>query len=182
MKFIRTQCHDITSVTAKSTDVSGAFNGSLLNLESVETLADGGVSTVQLYFPASSGRMLVPVTRAVYSDADVTTAMVELVKGPKADSGLSAPLPKDCGLLGVNMKDGVVTINFTKEFMSAVEGDNGVQSLRAILFTAAQFPGVKQVNITVEGQPSQPPEAAQTTFLNQDTEIMTYYPGVIEME
>ena len=162
------------------TDVSGSFDGSQLNLESVETLAGSG--SVQLYFPSATGRMLVPVTRTVFSDADVTTAMLELVKGPKADSGLSAPLPKDCGLLGVKMKDGVVTIDFTKEFMDAVQGENGVQALRAIMFTAAQFPGVKQVKISVEGQPYQPPENAQTTFLNQDTEIMTYYPGVIEID
>ncbi len=162
------------------TDVSGVFNGSQLNLESVETMA--GANSVQLYFPSSSGRMLVPVSRAVCSGADVTTAILELVKGPRADSGLSAPVPKDCGLLGVQMKNGVVTIDFTKEFISAAQGETGVQALRAIMFTAAQFPGVKQVKISVEGQPYQPPENAQTTFLNQDTEIMTYYPGVIEID
>ena len=162
------------------TDVSGVFKGDNLNLESVETMA--GTGSVQLYFPSSTGRMLVPVTRTVFSDADVTTAILELVKGPKKDSGLSAPLPDDCGLLGVTMKDGVVTINFTKEFVQAAQGENGIQALRAVMFTAAQFPGVKQVKIAVEGEPYQPPEAAQTTFLNQDTEIMTYYPGVIEMD
>ena len=162
------------------TDVSGVFTGGQINLESVETMA--GTGTVQLYFPSATGRMLVPVTRTVFSDADVTTAMLELVKGPKADSGLSAPLPSDCGLLGVHMKDGVVTIDFTHQFMDAVQAENGVQALRAILFTAAQFPGVRQVKIAVEGQPYQPPEAAQTTFLNQDSEIMTYYPGVIEID
>ena len=162
------------------TDVSGVFTGDQLNLESVETLA--GSNTVQLYFPSATGRMLVPVTRTVFSDADVTTAMLELVKGPKADSGLSAPLPSDCGLLGVNMRDGVVTINFTHQFMDAVQAENGIQTLRAIMFTAAQFPGVKQVKIAVEGEPYQPPEAATTTFLNQDSEIMTYYPGVIEID
>lgn len=164
------------------TDVSGVFTGQNLNLESVETLSSAGANTVQLYFPSATGRMLVPVTRTVFSDADITTAMLELAKGPKPDSGLASPLPKDCGLLGVTMKNGVVTINFTKEFMEAAEGENGVQSLRAILFTAAQFPGVKQVKIAVEGKEYQPPEQAQSTFLNQDTDIMTYYPGVIEMD
>ena len=164
------------------TDVSGAFTGAHLNLESVETLADAGSATVQLYFPSASGRMLVPITRTVFSDADVTTAILELAKGPRPDSGLEAPLPKDCGLLGVSMKDGVVTINFTKEFMAAAQGENGVQALRAIMFTAAQFPGVKQVKIAVEGKEYQPPQEAKATFLNQDTEIMTYYPGVIEID
>lgn len=164
------------------TDVSGVFTGAGLNLESVETLADAGPHYLQLYFPSSSGRMLVPVTRTVFSDADVTTAMLELARGPKPDSGLEAPLPKDCGLLGVTMKDGVVTVNFSKEFMNSMQGEAGVQSLRAVMFTAAQFPGVKQVKIAVEGKEYQPPQEATTTFLNQDTDIMTYYPGVIEMD
>ena len=164
------------------TDVSGVFTGASLNLESVETMAGAGAQAVRLYFPSANGRMLVPVTRTVYSDADVTTAVLELAKGPKPDSGLASPLPDNCGLLGVTMKNGVVTINFTKEFMEAAQGENGTQALRAVLFTAAQFPGVKQVKIAVEGKEYQPPEKAEATFLNQDSEIMSYYPGVIETD
>ena len=164
------------------TDVSGVFTGANLNLESVETMAGAGAQAVRLYFPSANGRMLVPVTRTVYSDADVTTAVLELAKGPKPDSGLASPLPDNCGLLGVTMKNGVVTINFTKEFMEAAQGENGTQALRAVLFTAAQFPGVKQVKIAVEGKEYQPPQDAAPTFLNQDSEIMTYYPGVIEID
>ena len=164
------------------TDVSGVFTAGQLNLESVETMAGAGARAVQLYFPSASGRMLVPVTRTVFSDADVTTAMVELVKGPRPDSGLTAPLPKDCGLLGVSMKNGVVTIDFTKEFMDAAQGENGVQALRAVMFTASQFPGVKQVKIQVEGKPYEPPKEAQSTFVNQESDILTYYPGVIEID
>ena len=164
------------------TDVSGVFTGKNVNLESVSASADPGARQVQLYFPSESGRMLVPVTRTVFSDADVTTALLELVKGPRADSGLAAPVPKDCGVLGVTMKNGVVTVNFTKEFMQAVQGEGGVQALRAVTFTAAQFPGVKEVKIAVEGEPYQPPLEAQSTFLNQESEIITYYPGVIEID
>ena len=164
------------------TDVSGVFTGASLNLESVETMAGAGAQAVRLYFPSANGRMLVPVTRTVYSDADVTTAVLELAKGPKPDSGLASPLPDNCGLLGVTMKNGVVTINFTKEFMEAAQGENGTQALRAVLFTAAQFPGVKQVKLAVEGKEYQPPQDAAPTFLNQDSEIMTSYPGVIEID
>ena len=80
------------------------------------------------------------------------------------------------------MQNGVVTIDFTREMMDAAQGDTGVQMIRAVVFTASQFPGVKEVRITVEGAPLARPEEAKTTFLNQDTEIMTYYPGVIEMD
>lgn len=164
------------------TDVSGVFTNAHLNPESVETFSSAGAKQVQLYFPSASGRMLVPVTRTVYSDADVNTAILELAKGPRADSGLSAPLPKGCGIRNVTMKNGVVTVDFTKEFMEAAQGDQGVQNVRAILFTAMQFPGVKKVQITVEGNPYSLPENTAATFINQDQEIMTYYPGIIEID
>ncbi len=166
------------------TQVSAAFSGGLVNLESMETMASAGdtLNTVQLYFPSSSGRMLVPVTRTVYSDPDVTTAMIELAKGPRDDSGLEAPLPKSCAVKGVTMKNGVVTINFSKEFMEAMEKDSSLQTLRSVMFTAAQFPGVKQVRIQVEGKDYTPPDTAQTTFINQESDIVTYYPGVIEVD
>lgn len=164
------------------TDVSGVFTGAMVNMESVETFSSAGAAGVQLYFPSASGRMLVPVTRTVYSDADVATAMLELAKGPRKDSGLEAPLPKGCGVKSVQMKNGVVTVDFTREFIAAAEGENGVQAVRSVLFTAMQFPGVKKVQITVEGQPYTPPEQAAATFLNQAQEIQTYYPGVIEID
>lgn len=164
------------------TDVAQVFSGTHVNLESVETFSSAGAGSVQLYFPSSSGRMLVPVTRTVYSDADVNTAMLELAKGPRPDSGLTAPLPKGCGIRDVQMKNGVVTVDFSKEFLDAVQGEQGTQTIRAIYFTAMQFPGVKKVQITVEGKPFTPPENAAPTFLNQDQEIMTYYPGVIEID
>ena len=164
------------------TDVSGVFSGGYVNPESVETFSSAGASSVKLYFPSSSGRMLVPVTRTVYSDADVNTAMLELCKGPKKDSGLTAPLPQGCGVRKVSMKNGVVTVDFSKEFLEAVNGEAGLQAVRAVLFTARQFPGVKQVNITVEGNPYTLPEPTVSTFINQAQEVMTYYPGVIEID
>ena len=80
------------------------------------------------------------------------------------------------------MKNGVVTVDFSKEFLDAVSGDGGLQTVRAILFTARQFPGVKQVQVTVEGNPYTLPDQATATFINQDQEVMTYYPGVIEID
>lgn len=165
------------------TDVSGAFSASDINMETLETFDanDANASLVKLYFPSATGRMLVPVTRVVYSDADPVTAMVELCRGPRADSGLERCVPEGCGLKGVTMKDGVVSIDLTREF--AGEGDvDRTQMLRAIVFTASQFPGVKEVRLSVEGEPYPLPEAAKSAFINMDTEVISYYPGVIETE
>ena len=164
------------------TDVSGVFSGGKLNLESVETFSkDAGL--VQLYFPSQTGRMLVPVTRTVFSTADVATAVLELAKGPKDDSGLERALPADCGVKNVTMKDGVVSINFSREFKEVMENsDGGEQAIRAILFTCSQFPGVKKVEVLVEGQKLEKQPPAAPTFINDETEVMAQYPGVVELD
>ena len=164
------------------TDVSGVFTRSLVNLESMETFGEGA-ELVQLYFPSETGRLLVPVTRAVFSASDPTTAMLELAKGPQADSGLERALPKDVGIRSVSMKDGVVTVDFSKEFMGVMEtADGGKQTIRAILFTCSQFPGVKKVEVRVEGQPLQGQPESTATFINNEEEVIAQYPGVIEID
>ena len=167
------------------TDVSGVFGGDDLNVETLETFdgTDASADLVRLYFPSQTGRMLVPVTRTVFSNADISTAVLELAKGPKADSGLERPLPENCGVKSVRLKDGTVNIDFTKEFAAVLTGDDGGrQAVRAVMFTAGQFPGVKKVQITVEGQPFEMEPEAQTTFINMADEVTAQYPGVIEID
>ncbi|MDR0897539.1 MAG: GerMN domain-containing protein [Oscillospiraceae bacterium] len=167
------------------TDVSGVFSGGALNPESVATAADlSGAETVQLYFPSESGRMLVPVTRVVYGEADVNTAVFELLKGPKADSGLQSALPQDCALIDVSMKDGVAIVNLSKEFEAVVtQADGGRHALRAIHLTCSRFPGVESVEFQVEGKPYTV-EGIETkpTFVNSAAEIEAWFPGVLEVE
>ncbi|MDD6142386.1 MAG: GerMN domain-containing protein [bacterium] len=164
------------------TDVSGVFSGGALNLESVETFGRSA-GQVQLYFPSPSGRLLVPVTRTVFSNADVSTAVLELAKGPRDDSGLERALPEGCGIKGVTMKDGVVTLNFSKEFKETMENsDGGEQAIRALLFTCSQFPGVKKVEVLVEGEKLEKQPDAEATFINEETEVIAQYPGVVELD
>lgn len=165
------------------TDVSGVFTQDMVNLESVTTLSSSYAEQVQLYFPSASGRLLVPVTRTVFSTADISTAILELAKGPKSDSGLERPLPEDCGVKSVKIKDGTATIDFSQEFINVTQQDDGgQQAIRAVLFTASQFPGVKKVELLVDGQPFTPAPEATTTFLNAAEEVMSQYPGVVEID
>lgn len=164
------------------TDVSGVFASAAPNLESIETFAEDA-KQVSLYFPSQTGRLLVPVTRTVYSNADPTTAMLELAKGPRDDSGLERALPETCGIKNVTMKDGIVTVDFTKEFASAMQSaDGGRQAIRAILFTCSQFPGVQKVQVLVEGEKQELQPETETTFINEEQEVMAQYPGVVELD
>ena len=166
------------------TDVSGVFTEDSVNVEAVATMSDSVYAdAVQLYFPSASGRMLVPVTRTVFSPADLSTAILELAKGPKTDSGLESPIPGKCGVKSVTVKNGVATIDFTKEFAAiAQQSDGGHQAVQAVLFTASQFPGVEKVSILVEGQPFHTEPQTATTWVNSAEEVMAQYPGVIEID
>ena len=139
------------------TPVSGEFTRGLLNLESVAaSLKPEEAQTVMLYFPGETGSLIVPVTRMVYGEPDINTAILELTKGPGASSPLESALPSGCGLIDVKMDEdtGRVTINFTQEFIHIAENaDGGRQALRALLLTCSQFPGISSVEIQVEGRP-----------------------------
>ena len=167
------------------TDVSGVFTGGSLNMESVPAGADiSGTETVMLYFPSESGRMLVPVTRVVYGEADINTAVFELIKGPKADSGLQNAVPENTALIDVSMKDGVAIVNLSKEFEQIVsQADGGKHALRAIQLTCSRFPGVESVQFQVEGKPyTIEGVPAKPTFINSAAEIEAWFPGVMEEE
>ena len=161
------------------TDVSGVFSRGYVNLESADAgLPPQEAETVMLYFPGESGSLIVPVTRMVYGSSDLNTAVLELVKGPSAQSPLDGALPSGCGLIDVTEKDGVVTVNFTREFIRiAEETDGGRLALKALTLTCAQFPGVKRVEIQVEGEPYDPGAAtlALPSAINDEDDLIAQY-------
>ena len=165
------------------TNISGSYTRVGLNQEEATQEVFGGASEVQLYFPAQDGRLLVPVSRTVYSSDDVATAVFEFLRGPKADSGLETPLPEDTQLLGVSVKDGVVTINFSKSFTRIAEqNDGGVQAMRALMLTCTRYPGVKRVKILVDGEPYEMPTQDTPTFANIASEVENSFPEVMIIE
>lgn len=136
------------------TDVSGVFTRGDLNLEtvSVPTSASGEASKLTLYFPGESASVVVPVTRIVYSQPDLDTAVLEMTKGPRSDA-LEEVIPKGCGLIDVKLENRVAKLNFTREFMQIVHNvDGGRLALKALIVTCTQFEGVDKVEIYVEGE------------------------------
>ena len=161
------------------TDISGTFERGEINLEtSVSTINSGELKPVTLYFPCESSSVVVPVTRMVYSNADVNTAVLELAKGPRAQSPLESALPAGCGLIDVQLVDGVAKVNFTKEFANLVQNsDGGRLALKALVLTCTQFDGVKRVEILVEGEPYDPGQGTLSvpSFANVADEIVNDY-------
>ena len=165
------------------TNISGSYTRVGLNQEEPVQDVFADANEVQVFFPTQNDRLLVPVSRTVYSDDDVATAVFEFLRGPKADSGLNTPLPEDVRLLGVEVKDGVVTINFSPEFTQIAEhSDGGVQAMRALMMTCTRYPGIKKVKILVDGKPYQLPVDHVPTFANVASEVENTFPEVMIIE
>ena len=158
------------------TDVSAPLTRADLNLESVSADMDtAGAGTVQVFFESEASGCMVPVTRTVFSNEDVDTAVLELLKGPREDSGLAACIPKGVGLISVKQSDGVVTINMSKEFQKVMEqADGGAAAVKALVLTCSQFEGVKEVKLQVEGKDFEldAQTLAATTVVNSEAEAL----------
>ena len=158
------------------TDVSQPLDREKLNIESVSADTDlSGADTVQVFFESEASGCMVPVTRTVFSYGDVDTAVLELLKGPKADSGLLGCLPGNTGLISVEEKDGVVTINMSKEFKNVIaQADGGASAVKALVLTCSQFENVKEVRLQVEGEPFvlDSETMAASTVVNTEQEVL----------
>lgn len=161
------------------TNISGRFKRGDINLESVEdVMSVADTQPVTLYFPSDNGSVIVPVTRRVYSKPDINTAVLELAKGPSAMGTLENVLPEGCGLIDVEVKDGVARLNFTSEFADLVQNtDGGRMALKAIVLTCTQFEGIEEVEIYVEGEFYDPGEGTLSipTFTNVADAIVYDY-------
>lgn len=136
-----------------------------LNLEVSPAVTDPSVGAkVRLYFSAvgPSGGLIyfVPVTRIIpNTNEPAAAAVLELIKGPLAISGLLADLPANTELRSVRIEDGTAIVDFSPSLIGYGGGRAAEQALvGALLLTLTELPGVSQVRITINGQVPSLPE------------------------
>ncbi|MDI6873352.1 GerMN domain-containing protein [Candidatus Solincola sp.] len=131
--------------------------------EEVEGGGEGKTVTLTLYFIKSepSDIYLVAQKRTIpYTTAVARAAMEELIKGPSEGSGLVAAFPSTVKVLDVSIKDGVCTVNVSKEILTdkAKHGGAGAAieglALTSIANTLTEFPTVQKVKLLIEGKQS----------------------------
>jgi len=159
------------------TSVAGTFTRGDINLETAEpTVSLSASEPMTLYFPADSGAVIVPVTRMVREGADVNTAVMELAKGPSNQDMLESVVPPGCGLIDVNVENGVAKLNFTGEFVNLVQNsDGGRMALKALVLTCTQFKGVDSVEIYVDGVKYDAGDLGVPSFVNVADSIVYDY-------
>ena len=105
-----------------------------------------------------SGSILrVKVTRRLpVSDSPMTDVLRSLLSGPNAEErqkGLISLVPPGTRVLSTTVRGSTAYINFSEDFQYNTYGVEGYAGqLRQVVFTATEFPNVREVQILIEGR------------------------------
>jgi spore germination protein GerM len=125
------------------------------------------IATVRLFFSNSEQDpdaldcgAVFPVSRELPPNPSVARrALTELLKGPTEEEsvqGFYSSINEGVRLQGLDIKDGVATIDFDGTFAAGVAGSCQVEAIRAqVTQTLVQFSSVNSVVITVAGEISE---------------------------
>ena len=108
---------------------------------------------ITLYFAAADGT-LSPETRDIPKQEGIARATLnELIAGPQ-DESLLPTLPAGTILEGINIADGLCTVDLSSELVADLSQDTDQQllALYSVVNTLCQFETVEQVRILVDGQ------------------------------
>ncbi|AEY65288.1 GerMN domain-containing protein [Clostridium sp. BNL1100] len=151
--------------TTTSSMVSGNYTGSQINGLVIDNGAGKGMVPasdktnllITLYYKNKKG-LLVPVTRTVKKQEGLAKAAVlglvdEAVTKEQLDYyGLYPVLPKGTKIKGINIKDKVAVIDFSKEFLNLSGKQEEQEAVASVVYTLTGFSTVSDVRIRVEGK------------------------------
>ena len=139
-------------------DVTGTDAGG-----TVSTLSTGGSSTsegtarlitYQVWF--TRGESLFMVKRTQEATPRIGTAAMEsLIAGPNTQeqaAAVGSQIPAGTKLLGLNVDNGVATVDLTSEFESGGGSASMNMRIAQVVYTLTQFPTVKGVLFQLDGQ------------------------------
>lgn len=124
--------------------------------------ADGMIVPWEMELPESKG-----------TAKQVLSYMVQGGEGEKLlPSGFRAILPKGTKVLGMTIKDGVATVDFSPEFKK-YKAEDEQKILEAVTWALTEFEAVKEVNIWINGHPQEvmPVKGTPVSHLNRERGI-----------
>lgn len=142
-------------VTVEAFEYS-ARDGSVQSLDSQTVRFTVPPVSARLHFPAGDCTRFIVIERAMPKSISMARLLVEaLVDGPTAEeeqSGASAAFPRGSAVRSVNLRDGVLTVDFNERLQN-VGGSCAVQAIReSVTRTLRELPTVKKVVIMAGGR------------------------------
>jgi hypothetical protein len=92
--------------------------------------------------------------RSVAGDDVPRAALAALLEGPddlEADLGWGSAIPVGTELLGLEVADGVATVDLTAAFESGGGSASMLGRVAQVVFTLTQFPGIERVRFAIDG-------------------------------
>ena len=143
---------DVTSdPTTNASEPASSNNASAVTQPETTQLAGGKTVKVMLYFPTVDNSALKKEERAlqVVNGAIIKATVEALLKGPET-AGLHNAIPEGTSLNGVNIKEKVAIVDFSKEFATANDIAGVVERL-SVVNTLTGITGVEKVRIHIDG-------------------------------
>ena len=123
--------------------------------EPTDTEPSGGSVTYQVWFADTEG-LFVTYRTQERTPRIGTAALEALLEGPDSfeqDYGLSSAVPDGTQLLGLKIADGIARVDLTSEFESGGGSASMQMRLAQVVYTITQFPTVKGVVFSLDGEP-----------------------------
>jgi germination protein M len=118
------------------------------------TTLGADTTTIKVYF--SKGEKICAATRVVPKTQEVGAAsMKALLEGPtqaETEAGMVSNVPDGTTFLGLQIEDGVATVDLSKEYASGGGSLSMFMRLAEVVFTLTQFPTVDGVNFKLDGE------------------------------
>jgi len=111
-------------------------------------------TAIILYFSNSDGYLVAEKRTVTKVEGIARLALQELIKGPAPGSQLRPTIPQGTILRDIGIKNGLATVDFSKEIRLNHGGGSCGELLTvySIINTLTQFPAVQQVQILLDGQ------------------------------
>jgi spore germination protein GerM len=113
------------------------------------------LTAVQLDFPNSECTGVVAFRRNVPKTQSIARLLVEaLLQGPAADeraAGVTSPFPRGSAVRSVNLRDGVLTVDFNERLQNVGGACRADMIRTAVTRTLKRLPSVREVVITAAG-------------------------------
>jgi Sporulation and spore germination/Immunoglobulin-like domain of bacterial spore germination len=138
---------DIPGTNATGTDGAPTTGGS-------STSDPANLATYQVWFTRGESLFLVERTQEATPRIG-TAAMESLLAGPNTQeqaAAVGSQIPSGTQLLGLNVDNGVATVDLTSEFESGGGSASMNMRIAQVVYTLTQFPTVKGVLFELDGQ------------------------------
>ncbi len=125
------------------------------NATTTSTAPAADTMTIRVYF--SRDEKMCTASRVVPKTQEVgAAAMKALLEGPskaEKEAGMVSSIPTGTTFLGLDIKDGVATVDLSKEYSAGGGSLSMMMRLAEVVFTLTQFPTVEGVNFKLDGRP-----------------------------